>query len=56
MFIKKLLEPDGNDDGLGNHGVHTYTAEEFKKQAPKLYQWLIQQGIINEDGTLPDDN
>ena len=44
--------PDGNDDGLGNHSVHTYTSEEFKKAHPNLYQHLINKGIINDDGTL----
>jgi hypothetical protein len=44
--------PDGNDDGLGNHGIQTYTAEEFKKAYPKLYQYLIDLKIINPDGTL----
>ena len=50
------LMPDGNDDGLGNHGIETYTMEEFAKQAPKLFQFLVDQGIINPDGTLRDND
>lgn len=47
--------PDGNDDGLGNHGIHTYTTAELKEQNPKLFQYLVDQGILNENGTLKDD-
>ncbi len=43
---------DGNDDGLGNHSIQTYTAAEVQEQNPELYQWLIDQGIINENGNL----
>jgi RHS repeat-associated protein len=46
--------PDGDDDGRGNHGIHTYTSEEFKQAQPKLYQYLIDKKIINPDGTLPE--
>jgi len=44
--------PDGNDDGRGNHGIQTYTSEEFKRAQPKLYRYLIDKKIINLDGTL----
>jgi RHS repeat-associated protein len=44
--------PDGNEDGLGNHGIHTYTAEEFRATHPKVYQYLLEKKIINEDGTI----
>ena len=43
--------PDGNDDDLGNHGIQTYTAEEFKQTHPKLYQYLIDKKIIIPDNT-----
>jgi hypothetical protein len=46
--------PDGNDDSKGNHSIHTYTSQEFKKAHPKLYQHLIDKGIINDDGTLTE--
>jgi hypothetical protein len=49
------LLSDGNDDGYGNHGIQTYTIKEVKKANPNLYKWLIEQGIINEDGTLNED-
>ena len=48
--------PEGNEDNLGSHGIHTYTAEELKKAHPKLYAYLVEQKIINEDGTLRDDS
>ncbi len=46
------LMPDGNEDGRGNHGIETYSAEEFKKTHPLLYQYLIDKKIINPDGTV----
>ena len=41
---------------MGNHGVHTYTSAEVKEQNPVLYQYLIDQGYINQDGTLHEDH
>ncbi len=47
--------PDGNDDGRGNHGVETYTAEELAEQRPDIYLFLVKQGIINANGELIDN-
>ena len=49
------IMPDGNDDQLGNHSIHTYTSEEVRQQNPKLYQWLLDQGIINSNGTISEE-
>lgn len=46
--------PDGDDDGRGNHGIETYTAEEFKQAQSGMYQYLIDKKIINPDGILVD--
>ena len=56
LFSFSTEMPNGNDDGLGNHGIQTYTTEEVREQNPKLYQWLVDQGIIYQDGSLNDNN
>ena len=35
-------------------GIETYTSEEFQKEHPELFKYLIDQGIINYDGTVPN--
>ncbi len=51
--VEYVRLPDGDEDGRGNHGIQFYTAEQVKNANPKLYQYLIDKGIINSDGTLP---
>ncbi|MBS1978691.1 MAG: hypothetical protein JST46_15075 [Bacteroidetes bacterium] len=48
--------PDGNDDGLGNHRIETYTADEFKKVAPKIWKYLIDKKIIYDNGEIINEN
>lgn len=43
-------------DRFGGHDVHTYTTSELKEQNPKLFQYFVDQGILNDDGTLKEDN
>ncbi|MDD4742618.1 MAG: RHS repeat-associated core domain-containing protein, partial [Bacteroidales bacterium] len=47
-----VLAPDRVDEEYGGHYVQTFTASEFKEAAPRLYQYLIDAGYINPDGTL----
>ncbi len=55
--VAKIAQlPDGDDDGLSNHNIQTYTSEELAKNRPDLYLFLVNQGIINADGILRNDD
>ena len=47
-----VVAPDREDEEYGGHYVQTFTTEEFKQSAPVLFQYLIDSGYINPDGTL----
>ncbi|MFY0594304.1 hypothetical protein [Roseivirga sp.] len=42
-------------DRFGGHDVHTYTTEELIEQNPELFQYFVDQGILNDDGSLKED-
>lgn len=47
-----LMAPDREDEDHGGHYIQTFTASEFKEAAPHLFQYLIDAGYINPDGSL----
>ena len=47
-----VVAPNRPDEEHGGHYVQTFTAAEFKKAAPRIFQYLIDQGYIHPDGTL----
>jgi len=50
-----VYAPDKPDEAHGGHYIQTFTTAEFKAAAPKLYQHLIDSGIINPDGSLVEN-
>lgn len=52
-FNKSYLLEDGDDDGLGNHGIGTFyeSLQDLKENEPEIYKQLLQMGLKVE----PDD-
>jgi RHS repeat-associated protein len=50
-----VVAPDRDEEERGGHYIQTFTTDEFKKAAPKLFQHLINTGYINPDGSLKDN-
>ncbi len=49
-FKINVLSADGNEDGLGNHSVQTYTdINELEKNDPETYKLLVKTGLISKD-------
>jgi|GEM_PF-2925458 len=47
-----VVVPNRPEEPHGGHYVQTFTMEEVKQANPGLFKYLVDSGLINEDGTL----
>lgn len=50
-----VIAPDRENEKHGGHYIQTFTVSEFKKAAPRLFQYLVDAGYINPDGSLNEN-